>query len=85
MALGGQEHLNVLRGGIENRREVGRCHLDDLTTMVSNAWRWLLVVWRIFGIEMFEGSNSCGKKLWWDKIGQNPNQWKPHIQGLYEA
>jgi hypothetical protein len=58
MALGGQEHLNVLRGGIENRREVGRGHLDDLTTMVSNAWRWLLGVWRIFGIEMFEAPNS---------------------------
>lgn len=40
VALGGQEHLDVLGGGIENRGEVGGSHLDDLTARVSNAWEW---------------------------------------------
>lgn len=47
VALGGQEHLDVLGCGIENRGEVGGSHLDDLTARVSNAWGWdeMVVGW----------------------------------------
>jgi hypothetical protein len=47
VALGSQEHLDVLGRGIENRGEVRGSHLDDLTAWVSNArgWDGMLVVW----------------------------------------
>ncbi len=43
VALGSEEHLNVLLGGVEDRGEVGRGHLDGLGTEAA-ACRWLRIV-----------------------------------------
>ena len=37
MALRCEQHLNILRGGIEDGRKIVRCHIGEFNTAVSEA------------------------------------------------
>lgn len=39
VALGGQEHLNVLAGGVENGRQVVRSHLVEVGYVLDLEWK----------------------------------------------
>ena len=43
MTLSGKQHLNVLRGGIEDRWEVIGCHLDRLDTRRMARYQGMVV------------------------------------------